>query len=756
MAAKDEAGRGISARADFAWALFCGALVLLFFAPLLWRDPHLFWNDDYQLSILPVFAEVARSWSEGQLPLLSPSSWVCGNLAGEFQYGTFSVFVNAAVVVIWQFPLTFAQQAAALSLAHLFVLAMGGYLLGRGRDFSPPLALMIGFIAALNGWIVCWGAIDWFGALGAFAWLPWAWWGSERALDSRRGRSRFLWPAPFVYLLIAGGFPYTVIMLVLLAGWLAVQTVVERRSLAAVWPLVVGMALGVGLSAPAWLALVDSLHGSVRQAQESSAHWQWLVPPAALPAFILPAWTVNWADFSTRLNPHTATELACGIVAPVALLWGIMTQRGALVGRMRWDLALLVVVLIASMLPTANVFRWSFRWLPFLHVILAVCAAEALRSATTSRRGFGLAAVVLVALTGAAMWVAGAAGPFGWRLLPWLLAVAVWWACLEAWPGRFALVRRWSPAALTFVSLLVTYFAVNPVRGVPRYHLDQNLTEPAPLDPQRLYVSVHPAPEGAYRMEEQPEPMGTVVRPGSTSMWAGVRFVNGYSPIRPAGVAREFAFLIHGEIPEWMSDYLLHWQAGPEGELARIGVDGIVVDAGMELAPQPEEEWTLAFQNAEGRVYHRVGSPFATVRPVPWLEAELLNPMAPAGAMKLHPRDETAREFAAADVRVLEDSRHRVVAEVAVPAGQRPALLAFSRPFFRGYRASLDGQPLAVTSYRSLLPMVELPAGARGQLSLVFRPWWLMAGGAIAGTTVLLCLLAGYAAWRERPLRPRG
>ena len=23
---------------------------------------------------------------------------------------------------------------------------------------------------------------DWFGALGAFAWLPWAWWGLERAL----------------------------------------------------------------------------------------------------------------------------------------------------------------------------------------------------------------------------------------------------------------------------------------------------------------------------------------------------------------------------------------------------------------------------------------------------------------------------------------------------------------------------------------------------------------------------------------------
>ena len=93
--------------------------------PLLWHDPLLFWNDDYEISILPVFADVARSWSEGHLPLLSPYSWVCSNLAGEFQYGTFSIFVNAAVVLIWKFPLPSPQQAAALSMSHLFVLGDG-------------------------------------------------------------------------------------------------------------------------------------------------------------------------------------------------------------------------------------------------------------------------------------------------------------------------------------------------------------------------------------------------------------------------------------------------------------------------------------------------------------------------------------------------------------------------------------------------------------------------------------------------------
>src|SRR5256714_9665539 len=203
-------------RSEVFGALLAGLIVAGFCFVLLWHDPLLFWNDDYELSILPVFADVARSWSGGALPLLSPYSWVCGNLAGEFQYGTFSIFVNAAVVLIWKLPLTFPQQAAALSMTHLFVLAAGGFVLARDRKLSVALSIFVALIAALNGWIICWGATDWFGALGAFAWLPWAWWGLEHALEQRRNPWRFVWPAPFVYLLVTGGFPYTVLMLLVL------------------------------------------------------------------------------------------------------------------------------------------------------------------------------------------------------------------------------------------------------------------------------------------------------------------------------------------------------------------------------------------------------------------------------------------------------------------------------------------------------------------------------------------------------------
>src|SRR5439155_15580271 len=188
------------------------------------------WSVEYEISVRCVFADVVRSWSEGQWPLLSPYFWVFGSLSGEVQFCTFSVFVNAAVILIWKFPLTFPQQAAALSITHLSVLAIGAFLLARDRRFSISLSILVALIASLNGWIICWGATDWFGALGAFAWLPWAWWGMERALDVRRTKWRFLWPAPFVYLVITGGFPYAVVMLALLLVCLSIKSLAQTRN----------------------------------------------------------------------------------------------------------------------------------------------------------------------------------------------------------------------------------------------------------------------------------------------------------------------------------------------------------------------------------------------------------------------------------------------------------------------------------------------------------------------------------------------
>ncbi|MGE5214368.1 MAG: hypothetical protein ACM3NN_11830 [Nitrospirota bacterium] len=716
-----------STSSEILGALSAGLLVLVFCLLLLWHNPFVFWNDDYELSVLPVFADMARSWSEGHWPILSPYSWVCGNLAGEFQYGTFSLFVNAAVVLIWKLPLVFPQQAAALSIAHLFMLAIGAYLLTRDRAFSIALSIFVALIASLGGWIICWGATDWFGALGAFTWLPWAWWGAERALDSQRTKWRFVWPAPFVYLLVTGGFPYTVLMLLLLIAWLSIRSLIQARNIMAILPMLIGVALGFGLSAPAWLALLDLVQGSARELQSSTAHWQWRVPPAALPGLILPSWTVNWTDFSSRSRPHTAAELACGLVAPAALVAGVIWRGRQIVRQIKWELILLLLVLLLCMIPTAGMFRWSFRWLPFFHLILALCAAEVLHMVFPSKIA-AITAFMLVVLTGIGTLIFHTAGPDAFPLTWILLALAAVWICFELLLPNSDF-RSWLPVIITFLALLGTYLCVPTNCGVPRYNFSQELLKPAPLDPQRLYLSVYPWAELTYAMTNKPQPVGQTLRPGSTSMWAGLRFVNGYSPIRAAGVAREFATSIHGEINPDVGGHLLNHQAGKDGELALMGVDGIVVAQEVSITPQPDSEWERVLSTEEGNVFHRRSAPFSRVRSVTSIDS--------------WPNE----QFVLATISRIDDSRNFVEADIDVPAGDRPALLTFSRPYFRGYKARIGDQKLAITSYRGLFPVLEIPAGTHGRLTVVYRPAWLVLGGGVAAVCGLLVLFGVVAGW---------
>jgi len=209
-----------------------------------------------------------------------------------------------------------------------------------------------------------------------------------------------------------------------------------------------------------------------------------------------------------------------------------------------------------------------------------------------------------------------------------------------------------------------------------------------------------------------------------------LRFINGYSPIRAAGVAREFATSIHGEINPDVGSHLLNNQAGTDGELALMGVDGVVVAREVSITPQPSSEWELVVSTDEGNVFHRRSAPFSRVRSVASIDSR--------------PNE----EFVLATISHINNSRNFVDADIDVPAGNRPALLTFSRPYFPGYKAHIGDQELAITSYRGLFPILEIPAGTQGPLPVAYRPAWLLWGGSMAAVCGLIILLGMVAVWR--------
>jgi hypothetical protein len=155
-----------------------------------------------------------------------------------------------------------------------------------------------------------------------------------------------------------------------------------------------------------------------------------------------------------------------------------------------------------------------------------------------------------------------------------------------------------------------------------------------------------------------------------------------------------------------------------------LGVDGIVVARELDITPQPASEWESVLTTDEGRVFHRSGAPFARVRSITSIDSR------------------PGEQFATATVSRIIDSRNRIEADVDVPMGDGPALLIFSRPYFRGYEARLGDRKLAVTSYRGLFPIVEIPAGAHGLLTLMYRPYWLVWGVSAAIVCALAMLLS--------------
>src|SRR5207245_6619401 len=140
----------------------------------------------------------------------------------------------------------------------------------------------------------------------------------------------------------------------------------------------------------------------------------------------LPWWTVNAATFGRRSLSPAATELACGLVGAAGLVAGFLWRGRVVMRQIKWELVLLFIVLLLCMVPTAGLFRWSFRWLPFFHLILAICAADVLQMRPGSSTA-ATAALALAALTAIAMLIFRASGKYAFPLTWIFLGLAATW-----------------------------------------------------------------------------------------------------------------------------------------------------------------------------------------------------------------------------------------------------------------------------------------------------------------------------------------
>jgi hypothetical protein len=325
--------------------------------------------------------------------------------------------------------------------------------------------------------------------------------------------------------------------------------------------------------------------------------------------------------------------------------------------------------------------------------------------------GGAWALVVLAAVCACGAMLASQPLQHGLVLPIFFATVAVVWWIVD----RFATRDAWALPAVTFLTLLASYLAVPAHSTVAQFAFDRNLNAPPPLDPKRLYLSLYHSPPLNYKGSQTGGWYGAVTRPGSTSMWGGVHLINGYTPVAPAGMTRLLDFGTHGNInPPRVAEIVLP-EAGPDGLLAKLGIDGIIVAGDFALPSPLPAGWQSVFRSWEGEVWHR----------------DLALP---------HVRALNEDGLGDATIVIVENSRQRVVANVTPADSSRPVRLVFSRAYFPGYKARVNGAVVPVNSLQGLAPTIELPAGTAGRVELIYRPRAVTLGGAISGLTAAVAL----------------
>ena len=623
-------------------------------------DPSFFVKDDFQLEFLPASKEIMRAWASGEFPLLTRASWMCAALAAEYQFGVFSIFRMLLEAFAWLLPLSLTARGILLFIVHAAIAGAGGFLLARSYGVRVSSAYMVALIAALNGWILWWGT-TWYAITASFAWLPWYWLGLRGITEGRR----WSWAGTAValYLLVTGGAPYVVAM----AAFVALMNVAAgKRRLA----MIGASALGLALSAPAVLMLLEYFPATARSNAATAFEDLWVVPVLALPGLVIPAFPADWKTFhGTESRP--ALELLGASVPLLAIAWAVFRRK-------RLDPVLAVaalVLLVLMLLPSAGPFRWSFRWLPLFHLIVAIIGAMVLE-----------------------------------RI-------------------RYAL-----PAVITAAMIVLTFAAFHDRDEVSRWKVEER---PTPLDPSRRYLAL-------YDLDSM---QNAELLPGNLPMLADLRFINGYSPMGLAALRNLFFFDVHGPMPTDRAEPLLRFESGRNQLLHHLGVDGLIVPTALAQRNAPilsRNGWKPAARIADCIVLHR--------------EEKLSDPLFEAALAFKTGDEQTAYSaiFGRATPQLpvvlftpggKERYGQRAISNIAeernhtsfIVRDKGPkALIVFRRPWMPGWRATLDGRPLPVLRADMVMPAIEIPADAQGEVRLVYRPRSLVAGAWIAGLALLV------------------
>jgi hypothetical protein len=436
------------------WLLWATTYVVLqagFLLVLQRLAPRFFYLDDQQAQYLPAFHWFGRNLTGGRPPLFAPELGASGNFTADPQYG---VLDPAHWVVSWLVAQAENLNTAAWLLGGIPLMVLGLGVLGLLLSYRcPPALALAASLGIASSGLSLWFGSSWWPLVWTTAWLPWLWLG----LATRR-RTGVLVVGVAAWLLAAGGYPYallfalaTVLAQIAERAWLGGRGAVLTRELAA--RLAAG-AGGVLIAAPTLLTALQMAPYTNRGAPDS------LLGNVG-------DYVPNLADVllgSSTLTPDIEHYGGALVFAPIAATAAFAVPAAALVA---WRqvvrrpgvltaAVLLAVAVLATQLPSyVGPFQTPWRFLNEVQLYLPVLVALGLTAGVKlTRRRLGAAAGI--ATLQFALAVSRAPVQGGWHLVTLtVLLLAV--VCLAVRAGAAAdrrPVALVASAGLVLTSLL--------------------------------------------------------------------------------------------------------------------------------------------------------------------------------------------------------------------------------------------------------------------------------------------------------------
>nr|WP_054811293.1 hypothetical protein [Nocardia arizonensis] len=685
-----------SRREVIRWTVITVVGVIAGYAAVLLANARHFFTDDTESQYTALWVGLGRALREGTFPVMVPEQWMSGNNtmddAGLFNPPQLLIDLIAPSVD------NVAVYATVVKLIFAIIAATGVYRICLAYGGRPQWAAVAGIAFPLSGFFLFFDQASWMTALTGTAWLVHAW---ASAVRYTRGQSG---PVPvfvFLYLCISTQYIFPAVEAALMLLAVAVgELVTQRRALPILRLTLVSLCAGLaGLLTflPSMLSAKVTWRGTAQIINDQFLTVPWSESlNASLPSS-LPAFTSWWG----YVQPMPVTYIAWFLIPALAFVdWG----RARAAWREFVTIGLFSIMMLMWTAGPGSVgpLRWPVRVLPMLAIGLLVLVCVLLGRFGTLRdhRGRAIAAAVLIGL----LWVRTfSADPHDalWHVLAAavvaaLVAAVVW---LAAHKGVAA------ACALTIVAMFpIAYVQVWAAQPTPMsWNLPAQRSTAMAKFPHFTGTTIQLGDRGLLQPQDKSidGAYGSLVF-GNYARALEQTYVNGYTP------TGHFYF---GELTcmRWDSSVCpdaFRRMFAPEATTGRplvdlMKLDRVVVqralfpDAVNQPAPDgwkwvtyPSHERYIAVLERESGRISTVNGRVSDTRGVDAVS--------------------TSETDTASRVRVSSADGGRIV---------------FARLGWPGYRATLDGKPIDITTVAKSFVAVNIPAGTRdAELVLTWRP----------------------------------